>query len=139
LLKATFLESSTLPLINPQNILKPKISHLLFGHHMRREVLLFTFLTSERQVSQAFWQHQAHKFPTMYGPTVNFYSKWVVNSFFFYFLRNSCMSKTTQWMNGKVPKKKFVLPIECWIFIFFPILFLLMVLHDVIFNVTIEI
>jgi hypothetical protein len=34
------------------------------------------------------------------------------------------------------PKEKFVLPIESWFFIFFNIFFLLMVLHDVIFNVT---
>jgi hypothetical protein len=35
--------------------------------------------------------------------------------------------------------KKFVLPIESWFFTFFNLFFLLMVLHDVTFNVTIMI
>jgi hypothetical protein len=39
-----------------------------------------------------------------------------------------------QELKGKVPKKKFVLSIESWIFTFSQFLFLFMVLHDVIFN-----
>jgi hypothetical protein len=45
---------------------------------------------SELHNSQAFYQHQARQIPTLYDP-VNFCSKWVVNSFFLYFLGNSQM------------------------------------------------
>jgi hypothetical protein len=43
-------------------------------------------------------------------------------------------AKTAKQLNGRMPIKKFVLFIESWIFTFFQILFLLIVLHDIIFN-----
>jgi hypothetical protein len=72
-------------------------------------------------------------------PMVKFRSKWVVNSFFMYFLvapMCSHMAKIAQGLKDKVPKKKFVLPIESQVFTSFQFLFLFMVLHDVFFNVT---
>jgi hypothetical protein len=46
------------------------------------------------------------------------------------------VAKTAQGLKGRVLKKKFVLPIESWIFTFFQKKFLFMVLHYVTFNVT---
>jgi hypothetical protein len=48
------------------------------------------------------------------------------------------VAKAAQRLKGKVLRKKFVLPIEFWFFTFFTF-FLLMVLHDVTFNVTVTI
>jgi hypothetical protein len=97
----------------------------------------YYFWMSKLNISQAFWQHQACPIPTLHKPMVNFCSKWVVSSFFLYFLRTPTCSyvvKTTQGLKGKVLKKKFVLLIESWVFTFFQFCFLFMVLHDVIFN-----
>jgi hypothetical protein len=47
------------------------------------------------------------------------------------------VAKTAQGLKGRVLRKKFVLPIESWFFHFFQFYFLQLVLHDVIFNVTI--
>jgi hypothetical protein len=44
-----------------------------------------------------------------------------------------------QGLKGRVLKKKFVLLIKSWFFTFFHFFFLIMVLHDVIFNVTVMI
>jgi hypothetical protein len=44
------------------------------------------------------------------------------------------VAKTAQGLKGKVLKKNFVLPIESWFFTFFQCFFLLMILHDGIFN-----
>jgi hypothetical protein len=38
-------------------------------------------------LSQAFWQHQTCPILILYEPIANFCSKWVVNSFFWYYLR----------------------------------------------------
>jgi hypothetical protein len=46
------------------------------------------------------------------------------------------MAKIAQGFKGMVLRKKFVLPIESWFSNFFYVSFLLMVLHDVTFNVT---
>jgi hypothetical protein len=46
------------------------------------------------------------------------------------------VAKTAQGLKGRVLRKKFVLPIESWIFTFLHLFFLLVVLHDVTFNVT---
>jgi hypothetical protein len=51
----------------------------------------FFFWTSELHISQAFRQHQAHQLSTPYESMVNFCSKWVVTSFFLYFLKSSYM------------------------------------------------
>jgi hypothetical protein len=48
----------------------------------------------------------------------------------------SHVAETAQELKGMVLRKKFVLPIESWFFTFF---LLLMVLHDVTFNVTVTI
>jgi hypothetical protein len=48
------------------------------------------------------------------------------------------VAKTAQVLKGKVPKKKFVLPRESWISLFFKFFFLLMVLYGVIFNLGYE-
>jgi hypothetical protein len=45
------------------------------------------------------------------------------------------IAKIIQRLKDMVPKKKFVLSIESWIFIDFKFIFLSMVLYDVIFNV----
>jgi hypothetical protein len=45
--------------------------------------------------------------------------------------------EAAQGLKGRVLRKKFVLPIKSWFLTFFHcFFFLLMVLHDVIFNVT---
>jgi hypothetical protein len=49
------------------------------------------------------------------------------------------VAKTTQGLKGRVLRKKFVLPIESWFLTFFHFSFLLMVLHDVTFNVIVMI
>jgi hypothetical protein len=49
------------------------------------------------------------------------------------------VTKIAQGLKGMVLRKKFVLPIESWLFSFFHFLFLLMVLYDATFNVTIMI
>jgi hypothetical protein len=49
------------------------------------------------------------------------------------------MAQIAQGLKGRVLRKKFVLPRGSWFFIFFPLFFLLMVLHDIILNVTITI
>jgi hypothetical protein len=45
------------------------------------------------------------------------------------------VAETTQGLKGRELRKKFVLPIESWFLTFFNF-FLLVVLHDVTFNVT---
>jgi hypothetical protein len=40
------------------------------------------------------------------------------------------MVTTAQWLKVRVPKKKFFLPIESWVFIIFLFLFLLIILHE---------
>jgi hypothetical protein len=49
------------------------------------------------------------------------------------------VAETAQGLKGKVLKKNFVLPHRILVFHFFSLSFLLMVLHDVIFNVTVTI
>jgi hypothetical protein len=44
--------------------------------------------------------------------------------------------ETAQGLKGRVLRKKFLLLIESWIFTFFHFFVLLMVLHDVIFDLT---
>jgi hypothetical protein len=75
---------------------------------------------------------------------VNFNSKWIVNSFFFKFLRApicSHMAKSVQVLKSKVLKKKKKLSIESEIFtifhVFLKVFVMLMVLHNIIFNMTI--
>jgi hypothetical protein len=46
------------------------------------------------------------------------------------------VAEIAQGLKGMVLRKKFVLPIESWFFTSFHFFFLLMVLYDVIFNVT---
>jgi hypothetical protein len=46
------------------------------------------------------------------------------------------VAKTAQGLKGRVLRKKFFLPIKSWFFTSFYFFFLLMVLHDVTFNVT---
>jgi hypothetical protein len=76
--------------------LRPKTSRLLFGHLVWRFFLflffsIFIFWTGELHISQAFCRHQARPIPTPYEPVVKFCSKWVLSSFFLYFLRSSYM------------------------------------------------
>jgi hypothetical protein len=49
------------------------------------------------------------------------------------------VAETEQGLEGRVLRKKFVLPIESWFFTFFHLFYLLMVLHDVTLNVTAKI
>ena len=59
--------------------------------------------TSELHISQAFWQQQERHIPTMDESMVNFCSKWIVYSFFPYFLMSSYLqqcAKTTQVLKG---------------------------------------
>jgi hypothetical protein len=46
------------------------------------------------------------------------------------------VAETAQGLKGRVLRKNFILPIESWFLTFFHFYFLLMVLHDVTFNVT---
>jgi hypothetical protein len=46
------------------------------------------------------------------------------------------VDKTAQGLKGNIIRKKFVLPIESWYSTFFHFYFLLIILHDVTFNVT---
>jgi hypothetical protein len=50
-------------------------------------------------------------------------------------LHATMWAETAKGLKGMMLRKKFVLPIESWILTFFTF-FLLMVLHDVTFNVT---
>jgi hypothetical protein len=121
--------------------LRPKIGRTLFGQLVWRILFFFNFFfwTSELHISQAFHEHQARPIPTPYEPVVNFCWKQVLSSFFMYFLRSSYM-QPCGWScpraEGQGAKIKFVLPIKSWFFTFFHFFFLLMVLHDVTFNVT---
>ena len=103
---------------------------------------IFFFWTSELHISQAFREYQACLIPTLYESVANFCWKWVSSSFFFHFLRSSYMLPYG-WKcpraEGHGAKKEVSLPIKSWFFTFFHIFFLLMVLHDVTFNVTITI
>jgi hypothetical protein len=47
------------------------------------------------------------------------------------------MAEIALGLKDRVLRKKFVLPRESWLFTFFHLLFLLMVLHDIIFNVAV--
>jgi hypothetical protein len=47
------------------------------------------------------------------------------------------VAKIAQVLKGRVLRKKFVLPMKSWFFTFFHFSFLLMVLHDVTFNVIV--
>jgi hypothetical protein len=51
----------------------------------------FSFWTSELYIPWAFWEHQAHSIPTPYEHVVKFCWKWVLSSFFLYFLKSSYM------------------------------------------------
>jgi hypothetical protein len=48
------------------------------------------------------------------------------------------VAKSAQGVKGMLLRKKFVLPIKSWFFTFFSLFFLLMVLHDVTFNVNVK-
>jgi hypothetical protein len=68
-----------------------KTGRLLLGQLMWRKINFFQFFlkTSELHISQAFREHQACLIPAPYEPVVKFCFKWVLNSFFLYFLRSS--------------------------------------------------
>jgi hypothetical protein len=99
----------------------------------------FFFLTSELHISHAFREHQARPIPTLYEPVVKFCSKWVLSSFFLYFQRSSYM-QPCGWncprTEGQGAKKEVFFAQKILDFHFFHFLFLLMVPHDVTFNVT---
>ena len=95
---------------------------------MWQEIVSFYFIFSNQiskvHLSQAFWQHQACQIPTLYKPLVNFCLKQIMISFFNNFwgaLVCNHVVESAQGQKCRVPKKKFVLPIESWIlkFIFF--------------------
>jgi hypothetical protein len=68
-----------------------------------------------------------------------FCSKWLVDSFFLYFLKASIynhVAKTNQGLKIKVPKNEVCFALKILDFHFFFNFFFFMVLHDVIFNVT---
>jgi hypothetical protein len=84
---------------------------------------------SELHISQASQEHQIHPILTPYELVVKFCSKWVLSSFFIYFLRSSTCShvaQTAQGLKDRVLRKKFVLPIASWFFHFFHFFLLLM-------------
>jgi hypothetical protein len=94
---------------------------------------------SELDILQAFCEHQARPIPTLYEPVVKFCSKRVLSSFFLYFLKSSYM-QPCGWncprAEGQGAKKEVYFAYRIFVFHFFSLLFLLMVLHDVTFNVT---
>jgi hypothetical protein len=55
---------------------------------------------------------------------------------FFEELLHVAMWRKLPKLKGRVLRKDFVLPIESWFFISFELYFFLMVLHNVIFNMT---
>jgi hypothetical protein len=89
-------------------------------------------------VSQAFWQHQARQILTLYEHVMTFCSNGLQIHFLVFFWGAPISSYMAKRLKGRVPKRKFVLPKESWISTstFFQFLFLLMVLHDVIFNLV---
>jgi hypothetical protein len=78
--------------------LRPKTSRLLFGQLVWRKIIFFNFFfwMSELHISQAFREYQARPIPTPYEPVANLYWKWVLSSFFLYFLRSSYMQPCGQ-------------------------------------------
>ena len=95
----------------------------------------------ELHISQAFREHQACPIQIPYEPVENFCCKQVLRSFLVYFLRSSYM-QPCGWNCPRAEGQGFQ-KIVCFVnkvlvFQFFYLLFffLLMVLHDVAFNVT---
>ena len=82
----------------------------------------FFFWTSELHISQAFREHQARQISTLYELVEKFCWRWVISSFFMYFLNSSYMqhvAEAAQRLKGRVLRKKFFLPIKSWFFTFF--------------------
>jgi hypothetical protein len=69
---------------------------------------------------------------TPFEPMVNYCSKWAVIQYSCIFWRAPIcihVAKTTEGLKGRVPKKKFILPIKSWIFTFFQMFFLRKIYH----------
>jgi hypothetical protein len=128
-----YINKSRKHILSPKIPCKQKLVNCYLGSLYEEFIYFFNFFfwTSKLHILQAFWDHQARPISTPYEPMVKFCSKWVLCSFFLYFFKSSHVAKTAQGLKGRVLRKKFVLPIESWLFI----IFLLMVLHDVTFNV----
>jgi hypothetical protein len=139
--RTKFIDSS---ILTPKIPWDQKLVDRYLGSLCEEKYFLFTFFfwTSELHISQAFCEHQARPIPTPYEPVVKFCSKQVLSSYFMYFLRSSYM-QPCGWncprAEGHGSQKIVCFVYKILVFHFFSLFFLLMVLHDITFNVTVTI
>jgi hypothetical protein len=83
---------------------------------------------SELHISQAIREHQGRQIPTLYEPVANFCWKLIFHVFSMELLHAAT--------EGQGAKKEVCFAHRILVFHFFSLFFLLVVLHDVTFNVT---
>jgi hypothetical protein len=121
--------------------LRPKIGQLLFGQLVWRKIFFFQFFLLAKYTTYftSFTGTPSTSNSDSYEPMVKFCSKQVLSSFFLYFLRSSYM-QPCGWncprAVGQGAKKEVCFAHRILVFHFFHFFFLLMVLHDVTFNMT---
>ena len=111
-------------LLIPKILLKPKIGWLLFGQLVWRFFIFFSTFSSKRV---------NYKFHKLFVNTKHVKFRAHFSYIFWGAPTCSYMVEVAQGLKGRVLRKKFVLSIESW-FSLFSFFFLLMVLHDVTFN-----
>ena len=94
----------TYQILTPRIPWDQKLVNCSLGSLCEEKYIFFNFFfrTSELHILQAFQEHQAHQIPTLYEPVVKFCSKWVLSSFFMYFVLYEELFHATMWL--KLPK-----------------------------------
>jgi hypothetical protein len=123
-------QSSNFWNLNPYNSLRPKTGQLQLGQLVWRKIILFQIFLLDNQTTYFIrfpgTPSTSNSDSELNEPMMKFCSKWVLSSFFLYFLRSS-YTHPCGWncprTKGRVLRKKFVLPIESWFFTFFSLFF----------------